>query len=105
MTAGAEASRRTWMTSRDRRHRRGRAGNVVFSNEYVARMLALVFAVALLGKPLTDSACFPRASPAGFRGDYPAVLSGVAGGHVRRPRSDGSFLFVRETPVPLVPFR
>jgi serine phosphatase RsbU (regulator of sigma subunit) len=80
-----------------------RAGHVVFSNEYVARMLRLDFAASpLLGKPLGGLGLLPDGEPG--RGDEITrqVLSGVAwedtfAGH----RSDGSFLFVRELAVPL----
>jgi serine phosphatase RsbU (regulator of sigma subunit) len=80
-----------------------RAGNVVFSNEYVARMLRLgESAATLIGKPLGGLGLLPDSEPA--RADEVArqVLGGVAwedtfAGH----RSDGSFLFVRELAVPL----
>jgi serine phosphatase RsbU (regulator of sigma subunit) len=80
-----------------------KAGNVVFSNEYVARMLRLgESAATLIGKPLGGLGLLPDSEPA--RADEVArqVLAGVAwedtfAGH----RSDGSFLFVRELAVPL----
>jgi len=80
-----------------------RAGNVVFSNEYVARMLRLDFAASpLLGKPLSDLGLLPDGEPGRVDEITRQVLSGVAwedtfAGH----RSDGSFLFVRELAVPL----
>jgi serine phosphatase RsbU (regulator of sigma subunit) len=80
-----------------------RVGNVVFSNEYVARLLRLDFTASpLLGKPLSGLGLLPDSEPG--RGDEITrqVLSGASwedtfAGH----RSDGSFLFVRELAVPL----
>ena len=80
-----------------------RAGNVVFSNEYVARLLRLDFAGSpLLGKPLGGLGLLPEGEPGRVEEITRQVLSGVAwedtfAGH----RSDGSFLFVRELAVPL----
>src|SRR5246127_1290472 len=80
-----------------------RAGNVVFSNEYIARLLRLDFAGApLLGKPLSGLGLLPEGEPGRVEEITRQVLSGVAwedtfAGH----RSDGSFLFVRELAVPL----
>ena len=79
------------------------AGNVVFSNEYVARMLQLGEpAATLIGKPLGGLGLLPDSEPA--RADEVArqVLGGVPwedtfAGH----RADGSFLSVRELAVPL----
>src|ERR1700744_1337051 len=78
-------------------------GNVVFSNEYVARLLRLEnLESSLIGKPLGGIGLLPESEPG--RGDEITrlVLSGIAwedtfAGH----RSDGSFLFVRELAVPL----
>jgi serine phosphatase RsbU (regulator of sigma subunit) len=80
-----------------------RSGNVVFSNEYVARMLRLDgTAAALIGKPLSGLGLLPDAEPGRAEEVTRQVLSGVGwedtfAGH----RSDGSFLFVRELAVPL----
>src|SRR6201986_2350089 len=80
-----------------------RTGNVVFANEYVARMLRLDFAAApLLGKPLSGLGLLPEGEPGRVEEITRQVLSGGAwedtfAGH----RSDGSFLFVRELAVPL----
>src|SRR5690242_11265232 len=80
-----------------------RAGNVVFSNEHVARMLRLDFATApLLGKPLSGLGLLPDSEPGRVEEITRQVLAGGSwedtfAGH----RSDGSFLFVRELAVPL----
>ena len=77
-------------------------GNVVFSNEYVAKMLRLdLAATPLLGKPLGGLGLLPG-EPGRVEEITRQVLSGGAwedtfAGH----RSDGSFLFVRELAVPL----
>src|SRR6201996_3292874 len=78
-------------------------GNVVFANEYVARLLRLESpASSLIGKPLGGIGLLPETEP-GRGGEITRqVLSGIAwedtfAGH----RSDGSFLFVRELAVPL----
>jgi len=64
-----------------------RTGNVVFSNEYVARMLRLDFATApLLGKPLSGLGLLPEGEPGRVEEITRQVLSGGRlGGHVRRP--------------------
>jgi serine phosphatase RsbU (regulator of sigma subunit) len=80
-----------------------RAGNVVFSNEYVARMLRLDgSAASLIGKPLAGLGLLPDNEPGRAEEVTRQVLSGVSwedmfAGH----RADGSFLFVRELAVPL----
>jgi serine phosphatase RsbU (regulator of sigma subunit) len=79
-----------------------RAGNVVFANEYVARMLRLNGASALIGKPLGGLGLLPDSEPGRAEEVTRQVLSGVSwedtfAGH----RTDGSFLFVREQAVPL----
>ncbi len=80
-----------------------RAGNVVFSNEHVARLLRLDFAAApLVGKPLSGLGLLPDSEPGRFDEITRQVLNGSSwedtfAGH----RSDGSFLFVRELAVPL----
>jgi serine phosphatase RsbU (regulator of sigma subunit) len=80
-----------------------RAGNVVFSNEHVARLLRLDFATApLVGKPLSGLGLLPDGEPGRVDEITRQVLNGAAwedtfAGH----RSDGSFLFVRELAVPL----
>jgi serine phosphatase RsbU (regulator of sigma subunit) len=80
-----------------------RAGNVVFSNEYVSRLLRLNgSAAALVGQPLSALGLLPDGETGRAEEVTRQVLSGVAwedtfGGH----RGDGSFLFVRELAVPL----
>ncbi len=80
-----------------------RSGNVVFSNEYVARMLRLDgTAATLIGKPLLGLGLLPDAEPGRAAEVTRQVLSGIGwedtfAGH----RADGSFLFVRELAVPL----
>jgi serine phosphatase RsbU (regulator of sigma subunit) len=80
-----------------------RAGNVVFANEYVARLLRLDWAASpLIGKSLGSLGLLPDSEPGRVEEITRQVLSGVAwedtfAGH----RSDGSFLFVREFAVPL----
>ena len=80
-----------------------RTGNVVFANEYVARMLRLDFASApLAGKPLSGLGLLPESEPGRVEEITRQVLNGASwedtfAGH----RSDGSFLFVRELAVPL----
>jgi len=80
-----------------------RAGNVVFSNEHVAKLLRLDFAAApLVGKPLSGLGLLPDSEPGRFDEITRQVLNGSSwedtfAGH----RSDGSFLFVRELAVPL----
>lgn len=80
-----------------------RAGNVVFSNEHVARLLRLDLAAApLIGKPLSGLGLLPDSEPGRFDEITRQVLSGSSwedtfAGH----RGDGSFLFVRELAVPL----
>ncbi|MCW2890528.1 MAG: putative sensor protein [Actinomycetia bacterium] len=80
-----------------------RAGNVVFSNEHVAKLLRLDFATApLVGKPLSGLGLLPDGEPGRVDEITRQVLNGAAwedtfAGH----RSDGSFLFVRELAVPL----
>jgi len=80
-----------------------RSGNVVFSNEYVARMLRLDGAAdTLLGKSLSGLGLLPDAEPGRAEEVTRQVLGGIAwedtfAGH----RADGSFLFVRELAVPL----
>src|SRR6202012_1011979 len=78
-------------------------GNVVFANEYVARLLRLGSpASSLIGKPLGGIGLLPESEPGPGEEITRLVLSGIAwkdtfAGH----RSDGSFLFVRELAVPL----
>ncbi|HEY1664655.1 MAG TPA: SpoIIE family protein phosphatase [Trebonia sp.] len=80
-----------------------RAGNVVFSNEHVARLLRLDLAAApLVGKPLSGLGLLPDSEPGRFDEITRQVLNGSSwedtfAGH----RGDGSFLFVRELAVPL----
>ena len=80
-----------------------RAGNVVFSNEHVARLLRLDLAAApLVGKPLSGLGLLPDSEPGRFDEITRQVLNGSSwedtfAGH----RADGSFLFVRELAVPL----
>ena len=80
-----------------------RDGNVVFSNEYVARLLRLDGAAAsLVGKPLGGLGLLPDSEPGRADEITRQVLSGFSwedtfAGH----RSDGSLLFVRELAVPL----
>src|ERR1700761_279661 len=78
-------------------------GNVVFANEYVARLLRLESpASSLIGKPLGGIGLLPESEPG--RGDEITrlVLSGASWEDTfARHRSDGSFLFVRELAVPL----
>jgi serine phosphatase RsbU (regulator of sigma subunit) len=80
-----------------------RAGNVVFSNEYVSRLLRLNgSAAALVGQPLSALGLLPDGETGRAEEVTRQVLSGLAwedtfGGH----RADGSFLFVRELAVPL----
>src|ERR1700733_12136221 len=80
-----------------------RAGNVVFSNEHVARLLRLDFAAApLVGKPLSGLGLLPDSEPGRVDEITRQVLNGSSwedtfAGH----RGDGSFLFVRELAVPL----
>src|ERR1700750_2028192 len=77
--------------------------NVVFSNEYVARLLRLESpASSLIGKPLGGLGLLPDSEPG--RGDEITrqgrrgiTWEDTSAGH----RSDGSFLFVRELAVPL----
>ena len=80
-----------------------RAGDVVFSNEHVARMLRLDgTAAALIGKPLSGLGLLPDTEPG--RADEIArqVLRGVSWEDMfAGQRADGSFLFVRELAVPL----
>ncbi len=78
-------------------------GNVVFANEYLARLLRLGEpGSSLLGKPLSGLGLLPD-SEAGRAAEITRqVLSGVSwedmfAGH----RADGSMLFVRELAVPL----
>jgi len=78
-------------------------GNVVFSNDYVARLLRLDSAESpLVGKPLSSLGLLPDSEPGRVDEITRQVLRGVAwedtfAGH----RSDGSFLFVRELAIPL----
>jgi serine phosphatase RsbU (regulator of sigma subunit) len=80
-----------------------RAGNVVFSNEYVARMLRLDgSADTLIGKALSGLGLLPDNEPGRADEVTRLVLSGASwedtfAGH----RADGSFLFIRELAVPL----
>jgi serine phosphatase RsbU (regulator of sigma subunit) len=80
-----------------------RSGNVVFSNEYVAKLLRLDGAASqLVGKPLASLGLLPDGEPGRVHEITRQVLNGVSwedafAGH----RSDGSFLFVRELAVPL----
>jgi len=79
-----------------------RAGNVVFANDYVAKMLRLDGSAALIGKPLGGLGLLPDSEPGRAEEVTRQVLSGVSwedtfAGH----RTDGSFLFVREQAVPL----
>jgi serine phosphatase RsbU (regulator of sigma subunit) len=80
-----------------------RAGNVVFSNEYVAKLLRLDGAAApFVGKPLGELGLLPDAEPGRVGQITRQVLSGIPwedsfAGH----RSDGSLLFIREVAVPL----
>src|ERR1700758_98907 len=79
------------------------AGDVVFSNEYVAKLLRLgASASALVGKPLAALGLLPNGETG--RGDEITrqVLGGIAwedtfAGH----RADRSLLLVRELAVPL----
>jgi PAS domain S-box-containing protein len=80
-----------------------RAGNVVFANEHVARLLRIDWSESpLIGKPLSDLGLLPDSEPHRVEEITRQVLSGAPwedtfAGH----RSDGSFLFVREIAVPL----
>ena len=80
-----------------------RAGNVVFSNDYVAKLLRLDGpAVSFAGKPLGELGLLPDGEPGRVDQITRQVLSGIAwedsfAGH----RSDGSLLFIREVAVPL----
>jgi serine phosphatase RsbU (regulator of sigma subunit) len=80
-----------------------RAGNVVFSNEYVARLLRLDEpAAALIGKPLNGLGLLPDTEPGRAEEVTRQVLGGVAWEDAfASHRADGSFLFVRELAVPL----
>ena len=79
------------------------AGNVVFANEYVARMLRLEGAASsLAGKSLTALGLLPDSEPGRADEVTRQVLGGISwedtfAGH----RADGSFLFIRELAVPL----
>ena len=80
-----------------------RAGNVVFSNEHVGRLLRLDGAASkIVGTPLNSLGLLPDGD-SGRAGEITRqVLSGVTwedtfAGH----RADGSLLFVRELAVPL----
>jgi len=78
-------------------------GNVVFSNDYVARLLRLDSAESpLVGKPLSSLGLLPDSEPGRVDEITRQVLNGSSwedtfAGH----RSNGSFLFVRELAVPL----
>jgi serine phosphatase RsbU (regulator of sigma subunit) len=80
-----------------------RSGDVVFSNEYVARMLRLDgSADTLIGKALSSLGLLPDNEPGRAEEVTRLVLSGASwedtfAGH----RADGSFLFIRELAVPL----
>ncbi len=80
-----------------------RDGDVVFSNEYVARLLRLEGpGSSLLGKPLGELGLLPDTETGRAAQIARQVLSGVTwedtfAGH----RADGSLLFVRELAVPL----
>jgi serine phosphatase RsbU (regulator of sigma subunit) len=80
-----------------------RAGNVVFSNDYVAKLLRLDGAtVSFTGKPLGELGLLPEGEPGRVDQITRQVLSGISwedsfAGH----RSDGSLLFIREVAVPL----
>src|SRR5579859_6568113 len=73
-----------------------RAGDVVFSNEYVAKLLRLDGAASqLVGRPLAGLGLLPDGEPGRVDQITRQVLSGISwedtfAGH----RSDGSFLFV-----------
>jgi serine phosphatase RsbU (regulator of sigma subunit) len=79
-----------------------RDGNVVFSNEYVARLLRLEPGTSLAGEPLGGLGLLPDSESGRAAEIARQVLSGVSwedtfAGH----RADGSLLFVRELAVPL----
>ncbi len=80
-----------------------RGGNVVFSNEHIARLLRLDDpASSLIGKPLSGLGLLPDSEPGRAEEITRQVLHGISwddtfGGH----RSDGSLLFVREIAVPM----
>jgi serine phosphatase RsbU (regulator of sigma subunit) len=80
-----------------------KSGNVVFSNEYVCRLLRLEGEVAeLAGKPLGALGLLPDSEPGRADEVLRQVLGGMPwedtfAGH----RGDGSLLFVRELAVPL----
>ena len=80
-----------------------RDGIVMFSNEYVARLLRLTGpGASLVGEPLGGLGLLPDSEPGRAAEIARQVLSGVAwedtfAGH----RTDGSLLFVRELAVPL----
>src|ERR1700730_16149391 len=80
-----------------------RAGNVVFSNEYVAKLLRLDGAAAsVTGKPLGDLGLLPDGEPGRVDQITRQVLSGLPWEDAfAGRRSDGSLLFVREVAVPL----
>jgi serine phosphatase RsbU (regulator of sigma subunit) len=79
-----------------------RDGNIVFSNEYVSRILRLdTPASSLIGKPVASLGLLPD----GERGRVEAVIRQVLHGAAWEDtfashRNDGSFLFVRELAVP-----
>jgi serine phosphatase RsbU (regulator of sigma subunit) len=79
-----------------------RDGNVVFSNEFVARLLRLGPDASLVGEPLGGLGLLPDSETGRAAEIARQVLNGVTwedtfAGH----RADGSLLFVRELAVPL----
>src|SRR5487761_645572 len=78
-------------------------GNVVFSNDYVARLLRLEGpASSLIGKPVGSLGLLPDREPGRVEEIIRQVLTGVAWEDTfASHRNDGSFLFVRELVVPL----
>jgi serine phosphatase RsbU (regulator of sigma subunit) len=80
-----------------------RAGNVVFANEYVSRLLRLeTSAASLIGKPVGSLGLLPESEPGRVGEITRQVLSGLSWEDTfASHRNDGSFLFVRELAVPL----
>jgi serine phosphatase RsbU (regulator of sigma subunit) len=79
------------------------AGNVVFSNEYVGKLLRLDgSSSSLIGKPVGSLGLLPDGEPGRVDEITRQVLSGVSWEDTfASHRNDGSFLFVRELAVPL----
>jgi serine phosphatase RsbU (regulator of sigma subunit) len=80
-----------------------RDGNVVYSNDYVTRLLRLESpASSLIGKPIGSLGLLPDSEPGRVEEITRQVLSGVSWEDTfASHRNDGSFLFVREFAVPL----